>query len=43
MTVAQVVGGGAILVAAALVQRPVRGDVRDVGGPDPLVMAGTRE
>jgi drug/metabolite transporter (DMT)-like permease len=43
MTVAQVVGGGAILVAAAIVQRPVRGHIGDVGGHDPLVMAGTRE
>ena len=43
VTVAEVVGGGAILLAAALVQRPTIGDAQPVRGSEPAAAVAAHE
>ena len=43
VTFTEVVGGGAILLAAALVQRPTSGDARPLGGPEPAAAVASHE
>jgi drug/metabolite transporter (DMT)-like permease len=43
VTVTEVLGGSAILLAAALVQRPTPGDARPVTGPEPAAAVASHE
>jgi drug/metabolite transporter (DMT)-like permease len=43
VTVTEVLGGSAILMAAALVQRPTLGDTRPLGGPEPAAAVASHE